>query len=102
MNTPDLQEHSLAGRLRDLEARIARIEERLNIVLSPSEQSHPIAEAPTQMAPAAPDEDELEFEVGQNWFAKVGIVVIALGIVFLLTFPYTNLPAAAPGLFGWA
>lgn len=101
MNTPELQEYSLAGRLHDLEARIARIEERLNIVLPPSEQSHPIAEAPTRMAPAAPDEDELEFEVGQNWFAKVGIVVIALGIVFLLTFPYTNLPAAAPGLFGY-
>jgi len=52
-------------------------------------------------APVTRDEDELEFEVGQKWFAKVGIVVLAFGIVFLLTFPYRGLPAAAPGVFGY-
>jgi len=45
--------------------------------------------------------EEIEYELGQNWFAKVGIVVLALGIVFLLTLPYGELPAAAPGMFGY-
>jgi hypothetical protein len=101
MHTPDTADASLAEKLRELEARLSRIEERLDIIPPPSSQSFA---APAERAPAASpvrDEDELEFEVGQNWFAKVGIVVIALGIVFLLTFPYTGLPAAAPGLFGY-
>jgi|WetSurMetagenome_2_1015567.scaffolds.fasta_scaffold18936_3 hypothetical protein len=97
MQTPDPQDDSLAGKLRDLEARIVRIEERLDIVPDPSGPFPVEADTP----PPARDEDELEFEVGQNWFAKVGIIVIALGMVFLLTFPYTDLPAAAPGIFGY-
>jgi hypothetical protein len=102
MHTPDPADDSLAEKLRELEARLSRIEERLDIIPPPSDQSPAASGEPAPAAPAVRDEDELEFEVGQNWFAKVGIVVIALGIVFLLTFPYTGLPAAAPGLFGYA
>ncbi len=51
--------------------------------------------------PAARSEDELEFQVGQNWFAVVGIFVLAAGLAFTLTLPYASLPPAAPAIFGY-
>jgi len=102
MSTPsqDTQEDSILEILRRLEERITRIEKHLELSPLTREDSLSV-DKETRSIPAGKDEDELEFEVGQNWFAKVGIVVIAIGIVFLLTFPYTGLPVAAPGLFGY-
>ncbi len=94
----------LHERLAALESRLARIEERLGLTQLPAEPGVEGAEAAMGQAPDTAlekDQDDLEFEVGQNWFARVGIVVLALGITFLLTFPYANLPPAAPGLFGY-
>ena len=81
--------------LRTLENRIARVESRLE--LEPPEVPKPES-AP---AIAAEDDEELELELGQNWFAKAGIVGLALGIAFLLTLPYTNLPSFLPSLLGY-
>lgn len=47
------------------------------------------------------DEEQLENRIGQFWFAKTGIIVLAIGIGFLLTFPYENLPSFVPSLFGY-
>jgi len=47
------------------------------------------------------NEEELEDRIGQFWFAKTGIIVLAIGIGFLLTFPYENLPSFLPSLFGY-
>jgi uncharacterized membrane protein len=48
------------------------------------------------------DAEAFEFEVGQNWFAKVGILVLAIGVAFALAQPFASLPAAAPSLVGYA
>ena len=87
----------LLERLRRIEERLARVEAELNI-------SAPVAptEPPPTPAPAAvQDEEDLEFRLGGNWFARVGIVVIAIGVAFLLTFPYQGLPPVAPALMGY-
>ncbi|HHE65286.1 MAG TPA: hypothetical protein ENL09_04615 [Bacteroidetes bacterium] len=42
----------------------------------------------------------LEIQIGQFWFAKIGIVILALGITFLITFPFKHLPAAVPSFMG--
>ena len=47
------------------------------------------------------EEEQLENRIGQFWFAKTGIIVLAIGIGFLLTFPYENLPSFIPSLFGY-
>jgi hypothetical protein len=39
--------------------------------------------------------------LGQNWFAKVGIVILAIGMAFLLTQPFEGLPSVVPELFGY-
>jgi len=85
--------------IRKLEARISRIEEFLK--LEPMDQSG-VPEAkhlfPKNISEAA---DNLEFRIGQFWFAKTGIAVLAIGIVFLLTLPYENWPPALPSSIGY-
>ncbi len=83
--------------LKDLESRISRIEARLGIENEPGE-STPVSDTTDR---AEESEEALEVQVGENWFAKVGIVVLALGVVFLLTFPYQNLPSFAPSAIGY-
>jgi hypothetical protein len=81
--------------LRSLENRIARIESRLEI------ESAEVPEPESSPNVAAEDNDELELELGQNWFAKAGIVGLALGIAFLLTLPYNGFPSFLPSLLGY-
>jgi hypothetical protein len=105
----------LAEQIRRLERRLARIEARLE--LSPLEEA-PLAAAPASLAKmppagapapggpaeiraAASDDGEFEYEVGQNWFAKIGIVALAVGVAFLLSLPFPGYPAAAPSLVGF-
>jgi len=91
---PPASPEEILESLRQLEERLQRVERYLGLV--------PEAEK----APATPQESEeaeeqLEVRVGQNWFARVGIVLLALGLAFLLTFPYQGLPAVAPSVAGY-
>jgi len=85
---------SLADRVGRLEARLARIEAVLRMG------------APARAAESAPQptarerEEDLEFKIGQEWFAGVGIAALGVGIAFTLSLPYPNLPPAVPSLLG--
>lgn len=83
--------------LHALEARIAAIEAHLGV--TPEEIA---LETPADKAASSPqDEEAIEMQIGENWFAKMGILVLVLGMVFLLTFPYRGLPPALPSLAGY-
>jgi len=85
--------------LKNLEARISQIEEKLNLENFPSENNF---ELPSLMPQNISERaDSLETQIGQFWFAKVGIVILAIGIIFLMTFPYQNLPSFFPSLIGY-
>ena len=84
--------------LRSLEERIARIEAHLDLErtsLPEYSDTEPSRTIPVE------DDEALELRLGQNWFAKAGIVGLALGITFLLTLPYDALPSLLPSLFGY-
>lgn len=92
-------EKQIYNYLKNLEARIARIEAHLKLKPTQKEEG-------TETSPLIPDNlsekvDTLEFRIGQFWFAKAGIVVLAIGIAFLMTFPYQNLPSFFPSLMGY-
>jgi uncharacterized membrane protein len=91
------QTTNLLDQLRRIEERLARIETYLDI--KPEVEPIPL-EGPAPDAVQNTDEEALEFELGQNWFAKLGIVVVAIGLAFALTFHYDGLPPAMPGLAG--
>jgi uncharacterized membrane protein len=90
-------------RLAQLEERVRRLEERL--ALHPADDGEPIlfeeSEVPETPRVKKREKEEFEFEVGQNWFAKVGIVVLAVGMVFALSIPYESLPSWLPTMFGY-
>ncbi len=81
--------------LKTLDARISRIEAHLNL--------EPETEESIESPQLSEEEREeaLELRIGQNWFAKAGIVGLAGGIVFLMTFPYSNIPPFVPSLAGY-
>lgn len=89
----------LVAYIKVLEARISRIESHLQLGESSSEEDFKLPPIfPHKISDQA---DSLEETIGQFWFAKVGIVILAIGIVFLLTFPYKNLPPILPSILGY-
>ncbi|MFA3783970.1 hypothetical protein ABRY23_12995 [Melioribacteraceae bacterium 4301-Me] len=85
--------------LKNLESRISRLENLLNLE-NYSIQSD--IKIPQFLQIKSSDKtDKLELQIGQFWFAKSGIVILALGIIFLLTFPYNNLPPLFPIAIGY-
>jgi uncharacterized membrane protein len=99
--TPDPYRGDLTAAIRDLSVRLERVEDRLG--LKPM-QVQPASPPETPAAPEVIREqrDALEFEVGQNWFALIGIVVLAIGMAFLLSLPFAGLPSIVPSLAGYA
>ena len=94
---------AVARRFAQLGERIAQLEARLG---RDADAAPAVVVPPSPLAfgsdsPAARGEDELEFEVGQNWFARVGIVVLTLGVGFTVSLPYASLPAGTPSLIGF-
>ena len=85
--------------LENLESRISRLEAKLDI--DPSSSSGDINQTPIFSNSISVNTESLENQIGQFWFAKVGTVILTIGIIFLLTFPYQNLPPALPGIAGY-
>ncbi|HVZ63356.1 MAG TPA: hypothetical protein VG936_02120 [Lacunisphaera sp.] len=94
--------------LRLLERRLARLEQHLRL---PPVDEGPTASVTTPVPPASPilapavaaeSAEELEYLVGQRWFAGVGVLVLTCGVGFALSLPLAGLPPAAPALIGGA
>jgi len=100
MNEPSEAADSgdIISRLKNLEERIEHLETILAVKDVPIPQPEEIIET----AEPADKEEQLEYRIGQLWFAKVGLVVLEIGIAFLLSFPYKNIPTVLPGIVGYA
>jgi hypothetical protein len=86
--------------VEELERRLAALEAGQGRPPGPAVQPVPVARH-TAPAPAATRQgDDLEFEVGQSWFALVGIVALVAGLGFMLAQPWPALPAFVPSLGG--
>ena len=97
-NPMSSQSLEAADRIARLEARVAELERIVGI----SENSLPSKNqmSPVGRAVAKTSEEEIELELGQNWFAPVGIIALAVGAGFMLTLPYPHLPAIVPSAAG--
>ena len=98
---------ALAETLQSIERRLARLEARLDLT--------PIDDATADLAAAGATsadtrdidsadepagEQDLEFVVGQNWLASVGVLVLTFGVGFALLLPLPGLPPYLPSLVG--
>ncbi|TFG93889.1 MAG: DUF2339 domain-containing protein [Calditrichales bacterium] len=95
-NTPN---ESIRSLLEKLNQRVTAIEKELNIPPLTSNATKP--ETPAAMSASPESSDEMELKIGEFWFAKVGIVMLAIGIAFLLIFPFEDIPTFVPVLFGY-
>ena len=90
--------------LKRMDQRLSAVENALHLepqkkpAMDIVEQTLPLETVEEILHPK--NEEELEDRIGQFWFAKTGIIVLSIGIGFLLTFPYENLPSFLPSLFG--
>ena len=86
----------VAQALATIEQRLGRIEQHLGLQTL-EEQTGPMPALPLSQD----KEDELEYRLGQNWFAKVGIVVLTIGIGLFLTLPFDGFPPVLPAVIGF-
>lgn len=100
---PDPSASELSTRVALLEARLAALEQRLGATApahaAPAPGSSP-AVASAVVGRTSGATADFEFQLGQNWFAVVGIVALALGAVFMLTLPYPAVAPVVPSLVG--
>ncbi|MBU2446210.1 MAG: DUF2339 domain-containing protein [Bacteroidetes bacterium] len=88
----------LIDAIKSLDERIERIEKHIKY-----ESESSVAELDTvfdKERSAEEKEDALEYAIGGGWFAKMGIVVLSFGILFLLSTPYENAVSYLPSLIG--
>ena len=103
---------ALAETLFSIERRLARLEARLDLAPLDGADGAELA-APTARSNDARDiesggesagesggEQDLEFVVGQNWLASVGVLVLTFGVGFALLLPLAGLPPYLPSLTG--
>ncbi len=85
--------------LKSIEARLTKVESFLNIGSESIdyEQDEQI-ELPKKKAKS---EEELEFHIGQYWFAKLGILVFLLGWIIANTLPFEYLSQLIPVMVGF-
>jgi len=85
----------LAEKMRRLEARLALVEDRLRM-------GEPAGAAETPVSPVSRGiDEETEFKLGQEWFSRVGIAALGIGIAFTLSLPFRDLPPAFPSVLGY-
>ena len=99
--TPDRDD--LRAVVEELCERMKRVEERLGLEPLARAAVPTVEPAPTVVSAAEVErkqQESLEFELGQNWFALIGIVVLAIGVGFVLSLPFEGLPATGPSLGG--
>lgn len=84
--------------VKTLDSRISNLESKLSLNSSSAASQNTTTRIPETIEQQT---DSLENQIGQFWFAKVGIIILALGITYMLTFPYAQLPSFAPSFAGY-
>jgi hypothetical protein len=84
---------ALSETLLSIERRLARLETRLAMAPLDDAAGVAVVEEPA-------GEPDLEFVVGQNWLASVGVLVLTCGVGFALLLPLAGLPPFVPSLAG--
>ena len=87
----------LIAYIKDLDSRVTRLENNLDLDSNESDLKLPSITSQNISERAA----LLEDEISQFWLAKVGIIILCIGIAYLFSFPYQNIPAGVISLGGY-
>jgi len=95
----DVTNKEILQHLQSIEARISKIEAHIDLQPSESEES---IEEETIIPKRKPETDEeLEFRIGQYWFAKLGIFVFLVGWLIANTLHFDDLNQIIPVAVGF-
>lgn len=89
---------NLIDAIKSLDERMGRIEKHIK-----HESDSSVAELNSVIdkeRSTKEKEDALEYAIGGGWFAKMGIVALSIGILFLLSTPYEHAASYLPSLIG--
>ena len=95
----DVTNKEILQHLKAIEARISKIEAHID--LQPSENEDYIEEEPIISKSKAETDEELEFRIGQYWFAKLGILVFLIGWLTANTLQFNDLNQIIPVAIGF-
>jgi len=95
----DVTGKEILQHLKSIESRISKIETYLDLPLAKSEED--IEEEPIIPKKKAETDEELEFRIGQFWFAKLGIIVFLVGWFIGNTLPYEGFNQIIPVIIGF-
>jgi Predicted membrane protein (DUF2339) len=95
----DVTNKEILQHLKSIEARISKIEAHIDLQPSESEES---IEEETIIPKRKPETDEeLEFRIGQYWFAKLGIFVFLVGWLIANTLHFDDINQIIPVAVGF-
>lgn len=83
--------------VKSLENRISVLENKIGVqteAISDVENRAPLVKTKV-------DEEEMEIRIGQFWLPKLGMIAFVIGVLYLLTFPFSEMPAILPPLGGY-
>ena len=95
----DVTNNEILQHLKAIEARISKIEAHID--LHPSENEDHIEEEPIISKRKPETDEELEFRIGQYWFAKLGILVFLVGWLIANTLHFDDLNQIIPVAIGF-
>jgi len=95
----DVTNKEILQHLKAIEARISKIEAHID--LQPSENEDHIEEEPVISKRKPETDEELEFRIGQYWFAKLGILVFLVGWLIANTLHFDDLNQIIPVAIGF-
>jgi len=95
----DVTGKEILQHLKSIESRISKLESYLD--LPPAEAEEEFEEEPIVQKKKSKSDEELEFRIGQYWFAKLGISVFLIGWIFANTLPFEYLNQIIPVAIGF-
>ncbi|GAB4343508.1 MAG: hypothetical protein Kow0037_31680 [Calditrichia bacterium] len=81
---------SLSERLDEIEKRVAQLEDKFPAI--PTVEENQQSGSSISASELQIEQEELEMQIGENWFARIGIIIMTLGIIFFLTYSFEALP----------
>lgn len=98
-STNDVTGKEILEHLKSIESRISKLETYLDL---PAQKAGEDVEEETYVPKKRSESDEeLEFRIGQQWFAKLGIFVFLVGWVIANTLPFADLNQLIPVVIGF-
>ena len=103
-SSKDHSNEEILSYLKSLDERISKIEQKLQISVNyEAEELLDVKVDETIIELSSEEKEErLEFQIGQFWLAKFGILIFFIGVAFLMSFPFKHIPVIVDIIFGYA